>query len=594
MADVFVSYSRIDKARVAPLVAAIQAQGWSVWWDPAINPGQEFDSQIEAELQAAAAVMVVWTPTSVSSRWVRGEAREAADRGILVPVRFEGARLPMDVRAIHTTDLDSWGDDRESVPFQDLLRALSAMIARQRASGVPTPVLQSASGSAPSSAPVAATARVTICVLPFANMSGDQEQEYFSDGISEDIITDLSKVSALAVASRNTAFTFKGKNVDVSQIAKQLKVSYVLEGSVRKAGGRVRITAQLIEASQDNHVWAERYDRDLNDIFALQDEISEAIVKALRLRLLPEEKKAIEHRGTTNLDAYNLYLMARQHYATGFMGDTRRSDTVIRLCRGAIELDPNYARAWALLATAQRMRLHSTGEGDNGALAVTRALALDGNLAEAHSASAGILALEGDYDAAQREIDTALRLDPESADVHKEAARLRFHQRRFEDAIQHWEKVSTLVETDYACGGLLITCHTALGDTEGVRRVAQRTLARAEKAIALEADNGSAMAALFSCLLALGDTDRAKDWARRAVLIDPDNLTMRYNLACDMVVSLRDFDTALDFLGPVLKKTGKEQLEWLKSDPDFDTIRNDPRLQSMIEGAEQRLATVGA
>ncbi len=595
MADVFVSYSRIDKARVAPLVAAIQAQGWSVWWDPAINPGQEFDSQIEAELQAAAAVMVVWTPTSVSSRWVRGEAREAADRGILVPVRFEGARLPMDVRAIHTTDLDSWGDDRESVPFQDLLRALGAMIARQRASGVPTPALQSASGGPrPPPHAVAATARVTICVLPFANMSGDQEQEYFSDGISEDIITDLSKVSALAVVSRNTAFTFKGKNVDVSQIAKQLKVSYVLEGSVRKAGGRVRITAQLIEASQDNHVWAERYDRDLNDIFALQDEISEAIVKALKLRLLPEEKKAIEHRGTTNLDAYNLYLMARQHYATGFMGDTRRSDTVIRLCRGAIELDPNYARAWALLATAQRMRLHSTGEGDNGALAVTRALSLDGNLAEAHSASAGILALEGDYDAAQREIDTALRLDPESADVHKEAARLRFHQRRFEDAIQHWEKVSTLVETDYACGGLLITCHTALGDTEGVRRVAQRTLARAEKAIALEADNGSAMAALFSCLLALGDTDRAKDWARRAVLIDPDNLTMRYNLACDMVVSLRDFDTALDFLGPVLKKTGKEQLEWLKSDPDFDTIRNDPRLQSMIEGAEQRLATVGA
>src|SRR5579864_3807606 len=149
--------------------------------------------------------------------------------------------------------------------------------------------------------------KLSICVLPFSNMSGDVEQEYFSDGISEDIITDLSKVSALSVVSRNTAFTFKGKHVDLKQIARQLQVSHVLEGSVRKAGERVRITAQLIEGVKDSHIWAERYDRDLNDIFALQDEISEAIVNALKLKLLPEEKKAIERRGTESVEAYNLY-----------------------------------------------------------------------------------------------------------------------------------------------------------------------------------------------------------------------------------------------------------------------------------------------
>ena len=597
MADVFVSYARNDKARVAPLVAAIEAQGWAVWWDPEITPGQEFDSQIDAELQAATAVLVVWTPTSVGSRWVRGEAREAADRGVLVPVRFEGARLPMDVRAIHTTDLDSWGEDPSSAPFQDLLRALGGMIERQRATQpAKTPAGPGPSpgvGPAPSVSP-AATPRVSICVLPFANMSGDAEQEYFSDGISEDIITDLSKVSALAVVSRNTAFTFKGKNVDVSQIAKQLKVSYVLEGSVRKAGGRVRITAQLIEGSKDNHIWAERYDRDLNDIFALQDEISEAIVKALKLKLLPEEKKAIEQRGTDNVEAYNLYLMARQHYATGYQSDVRKCDTVIRLCRAAIELDPDYARAWALMATAQRLRLNAKGDGDNGALAATRALALDENLAEAHAARAGVLALSGEYDAARNEIDLALRLDPESVDVHREAGRLSSHQRRFEDAIRHWEKVAALVETDYSTGGLLITCHTALGDMDAVRRVSQRTLARAEKAIALDADNGSAMAAMFTCLLGMGETERAKEWARRAVLIDPDNLIMRYNLACDLTINLRDFDTALEFLGPVLRKTGKENLQWTKSDPDLDPIRDDPRFKAMIEDAEKRLAATNS
>src|SRR3984957_5525144 len=171
--------------------------------------------------------------------------------------------------------------------------------------------------------------KLSICVLPFANMSGDAEQEYFSDGISEDIITDLSKVSALDVSARNTSFQFKGKRVDIPQIARQLKVSHVLEGSVRKAGGKVRITAQLIDGISGNHVWAERYDRDLNDIFALQDEISEAIVKALKLKLLPEEKEAIEQRGTTNPDAYNLYLMARQNYSSGFENNLRTVEGIV-------------------------------------------------------------------------------------------------------------------------------------------------------------------------------------------------------------------------------------------------------------------------
>jgi len=436
MADVFVSYARLDKARVAPLVAALERRGWSVWWDPDITPGEEFDSQIEMQLQAAGAVVVVWTPTSVASRWVRGEAREAADRSILIPVRFEGARLPMDVRAIHTIDLDQWNQDPGSAAFQDLCRAVEALLARQppATAAVAEARAAPAAGTAPAASP-----RVAICVLPFSNMSGDLEQEYFSDGISEDIITDLSKVSSLAVVSRNTAFAYKGKSIDLTSLARQLKVQYVLEGSVRRAGGRVRITAQLIEAASDNHVWAERYDRDLNDIFALQDEISQAIVKALRLRLLPEEKKAIEQRGTTNLDAYNLYLMARHHYTGGIHSDIRKNDTVIRLCRRAIDLDPGYARAWALMATSQRYRLGISGQGDNGDAAATRALELDATLAEAHAAKAGILAAQGSYDAAQAEITMALRLDPESVDVLKEAGRLAFLRHRVPEAIGHWE-----------------------------------------------------------------------------------------------------------------------------------------------------------
>ncbi len=314
---------------MAPLVDAIKAQGWSVWWDPAIIPGEEFDQLIRQEIKAAHAVLVVWTPTSIASRWVRGEARIGADRGILVPVRFDGAELPIDAMAIHTTDLDAWNEDTASPSFQELMQALMRHLKdvprKSRDAGQQT----------------------SICVLPFANMSNDAEQEYFADGISEDIITDLSKVSALSVISRNTAFTFKGKHVDLKAVAKQVGVTHVLEGSVRKSGNRLRITAQLIDAKRDSHIWAERYDRDLDDIFALQDEISEAIVSALKVKLLPEEKKAIEDRGTNSVEAYDRMLRARALFSQGSKESIARA---IALVREAVAIDPGFLGAWGQLS----------------------------------------------------------------------------------------------------------------------------------------------------------------------------------------------------------------------------------------------------
>jgi adenylate cyclase len=585
MADVFVSYARTDKSRVAPIVAAIEAQGWSVWWDPEIAAGQQFDDQIEAELGKARCVLVIWTPTSVVSRWVRGEAREAADRGILVPVRFDEARLPMDVRALHTTDLDGWQDDAASPAFQEVLRAVRGMLAR------------SGNGTGGSSAAVrgqspaaAEPSRVSICVLPFSNMSGDAEQEYFSDGISEDIITDLSKVSSLAVVSRNTAFSLKGKNIDIAQITRQLKVGYVLEGSVRKAAGRVRITAQLIEGAKDNHVWAERYDRDLSDIFALQDEISQAIVKALKLKLLPEEKKAIEQRGTTNLEAYNLYLMARQFSVTGNYGNVRRCEAIIRLCRSATEIDPGYATAWALMAVAQAaLKFYFNGPGDGGLAAAERALSLDGNLAEAHAAKARVLTSEGKYDEAFVEIEAALRLDPESFEVNSAAARLYFTQQRLPEAIRFYEKAAALMVMDFSSVSLLMTCYRALGDMPKMREAAKRCLARAEKITTQEPDNGLALGYVVVSLCNLGENERAKDLAKRAMLLDPDNLTMRYNFACGFA-QIGDSEAALELLGPVFERDAAETVNWAKVDPDLNTVRADPRFTAMMAKADARLA----
>jgi len=586
MADVFVSYARSDKARVAPLVAAIEAQGWSVWWDPEITPGQEFDRQIAAELKIAAAVLVVWTRNSVESRWVRGEAREGAQRGILVPVRFDGADLPIDVRALHTTDFDGWGEDPRSPQAREVIRALGTMIARQLAA-------QSAPANSAPPLPASANgpARVAICVLPFANMSGDPEQEYFSDGITEDIITDLSKVSALSVVSRNSAFMYKGKHVDLPRLARELKVSHVLEGSVRKAGGRVRITAQLVDGSSNDHIWAERYDRDLNDIFALQDEISQAIVKALKLKLLPEERQAIERRGTENVEAYNLYLMARQLYVTGHEGDAHRAEAIIRLCSRATESDPGYARAWALLALGQMTLRYVRGnQFDDGLAAADRALALDPGLPEAHAIKARILSEDGHYAAASAQLDTALRLDPESYEVNRSMAFFCFRQHRMQEAVCHYEKAMALMETDIHSGSMLISCYNALRNVDGARRIAQVTLSRAERALALDPNNGAAMSFGAAALAELGEAGHAKEWMNRAMLSDPDNLKTRYNFACFLTVPLGEADAALEVLETLFARMSVGLLNHAKVDTDLDPLRDDPRFKAMVAAAEARLA----
>lgn len=584
MADVFISYARSDKARVAPLVAEVEAQGWSVWWDPEITPGQEFDDQIEAELSAAKAVLVVWTPTSVASRWVRGEAREAAELGILVPVRFDEARLPMDVRAIHTIDLDNWGENPQSSAFQDLLRALGAMVARPRASR-PGAVRVGAAASTPESA------RVCICVLPFANMSGEAEQEYFSDGITEDIITDLSKVSALSVISRNSAFVYKGTHVDVPKVARELKVSHVLEGSVRKAGGRVRISAQLIDGLTNNHVWAERYDRDSNDIFALQDEISEAIVIALKLRLLPEEKKAIVQRGTDNAEAYNLYLMARQTYVGGQEYDVRSAQAIIRLCNRVIEIDPNYAQAWALMALGHQ-KLHQSQGGMSGRamVAAERALSLDINLAEAHAIKALILLADDHSDAAASEVAIALGLNPESYEVNRAAGRLNYQLHRQMEAIAFYEKAAALMETDINSASMLIACYTAVGNAEGRQRSALLALTRADKILASDPNNIVVTGYSAYALAALGEAERAKARMDRSLLIDPDDFNMRYNFACTLSVHLHDKQAALDMLGPVFAQISSNFIAYAMVDPDLDLIRDEPRYQAMVAEAQARHA----
>ena len=426
----------------------------------------------------------------------------------------------------------------------------------------------------------------SVAVLPFANMSGDPEQEYFSDGITEDIITDLSKVSALHVVSRNTAFTFKGKPVDIAQVAQRLKVGHIVEGSVRKAGGRVRITAQLIDASKDSHVWGERYDRDLNDIFALQDEIAQAIVAALKVRLLPAEKKAIENRPTRDPDAYQTYLQSRYHFLRHGL---KSMEIAIRLCRRALEIDPQYARAWVLIAVCQSA-LRIRGRSDElGLAAAEMALSLDPTLAEAHSARGRVLGDLGRYDEAVVELEELIRLDPDSPDVRFDFGRFCCVFGRYEEAIEHLERAAALSEERYVSLCFAAQAYRTLGRDGEARGAARRALERIEREIALHPENALALSFGVCMFVQLGDKERAKEWISRALIVAPDDPITHYNLACSLA-QMGETDWALDLLESARKISDFAVVPRIENDSDLAPLHGHPRYQALVADAEARLA----
>jgi len=580
MARVFLSYARDDVEVARKLARVLTEAGQTVWWDRHLHGGANFSNEIDRELKNAEAVMVLWSPASIASAWVQDEAAEGRDSSRLIPAVLGSVKPPLGFRQIQCIDLSEWEKDGRTEPLDDLLSAITKVAGHDK----PAKDSESATVAAP----------ISICVLPFVNLSDDSEQEYFSDGITEDIITDLSKISSLEVVARNTAFTFKGRVVDVKEIARTMDVSHVLEGSVRKAGSRIRISAQLIAGGTGRQLWGERYDRDLTDIFEIQDEISHAIVKALELKLLPEEKAAIEERGTSNAEAYRFYLMARQQWIGGTFGDLKRDEAIARICQQAVQLDPNYAEAWALMAIAQAEQRFWHGKDANALPAAERALSIKPNLPEALCVKARYLEEEGHQEEANDLIDEALRGNPESWEVNREAARMLFRQGRIAESIPYFERASALVSSDYYNPVMLMTCYQSTGDKEALTRAARLTFERAERALATEPTNGSAIANGAQALATLGEADRAREWIERGLLLDPDNLAMRYNLGCTLTVTLHDDEAAMDVLRPYFETVNTaSQIKHTEADPDFIRIRDKARFQEMLAATKKRLGIAG-
>jgi adenylate cyclase len=431
-------------------------------------------------------------------------------------------------------------------------------------------------------AEVADADKPSIAVLPFNNMSGDPEQEYFSDGISEDIITDLSKISGLFVVGRNTSFGYKGMSPRLQSVASDLGVKYLLEGSVRKAGQRVRVNAQLIDGSNGGHLWADRYDRDLTDIFAIQDEITQSIVEQLKIRLLPKEKKAITQAPTDNVEAYNFYLRGRQLFHA-----FTRSFLILakEMFAKAVEIDPNYARAYAGMAscTARLWGMYNVPTNADELLAITdKALALDPNLAEAHSARAEALANSGRRDEARTAYERALELDPNNFDANLSYARFSVTEGQFEPAIKHYLRALEIQPDDCQAPMLLQIVYRSIGRIEESEKYGRLGLKRAEEQLKIHPENSRPAQLGAVTLASLGEKQLAMKWLERTMLIDPDDNNARYNAACTYA-QLGEIDRAMEMLVEWSKHCGAEQEMWFLHDSDLDPVRDHSRYPELLE-----------
>jgi adenylate cyclase len=422
----------------------------------------------------------------------------------------------------------------------------------------------------------------SIAVMPFANMSGDPEQEYFSDGITEDIITDLSKISGLFVAARHSAFIYKDKPIKAQQIGQELGVDFLLEGSVRKAGSHVRVTGQLVSCKDGGHLWAERFDRGLTDIFAIQDEITHAIVQQLKVKLLPQEKESIGQAPTDNVEAYTYYLRGRQfqhRYSKSYYELARR------MFVKATELDPRYARAYAGIADCDSflfLQYHIDSGIENIFANTEKALALDNRLAEPHASRGFALSIEKRFQESTAEFEQAIALDRNSFEAHYLYARVSFVQGNLEHAAKLFERAAEINPEDYQSLILLIQIYRSLGRSKEKESAARRGVERAERELVLHPEDPRPAYMGIAGLIEMGETDRAREWITRALVIGADDPATQYNVACGYT-KLGETELALDLIERMLPSVGEEIKMWIRHDSDFDALRSHPRFQKLLE-----------
>ena len=404
MPDIFLSYNREDQAVARCYAEAFTAEGFEVWWDVTLRSGEAYDQVTEKALKTAKAVVVLWSPRSVESRWVRAEATLADRNKTLLPATIEPCERPIMFELTQTAELTHWRGEADDKTWLAFLADVKRFVANGR-------VGQGQASAPASKERPAAPADLSIAVLPFVNMSADAEQEYFSDGLTEELLNQLAQMKELRVIGRTSCFAFKGKNEDLRVIGQKLDVAHILEGSVRKAGNRLRITAQLVKCADHTHLWSQTYDRQLDDVFAIQDDVARAVADALKITL---GVGAQTHApgGTRNVEAYDLYLRGCAIMQDGSHATNLRAADMLRR---AVTLDPQFANGWLRLAEALSISLNfgvvpAVREERNQAL--DRVVEIAPDLWAGHVARASKLVWEDDLLGADQAYDRAIELAP--------------------------------------------------------------------------------------------------------------------------------------------------------------------------------------
>jgi TolB-like protein/tetratricopeptide (TPR) repeat protein len=408
MADIFVSYDSADRERIRPLVKRLQGEGWSVWWDRDLIPGPSFHRTIRRQLEEARCVVVAWSDQSVDSDWCMDEAGVGRDRGVLVPVRIDNVSLPLGFGQAHTASLVGWPD--QTGELEAFLSGVRSCIR------VGSTATETARFPALDSQP---TPAIRLLVLPFQNLTGQTDHEYFCDGLTAEIIDTLGSRlrQRVSVIARSTAMTLKNTNGLASTIGTQLDVDYVLEGNTRHERDRVRIGTSLIRVASDALVWSEVFDRELISAFELQTEVAEGVAEALQLTLVPGTNEPSPEQAQVR----DLYLKGRFHWYRHSPEDYLIAKAYFA---DAIALDPAFAPAYIGLADAVATPAHNGSEPASEVFPraknlIAKALSLDSGLADAHDLKARIdFAFEWDWTAATQGFERAIELNPSYPDSY--------------------------------------------------------------------------------------------------------------------------------------------------------------------------------
>jgi serine/threonine protein kinase/Tfp pilus assembly protein PilF len=424
----------------------------------------------------------------------------------------------------------------------------------------------------------AVTPKKSIAVLYFENLSGAKEDEYFRDGMTEDIITELSKIPRIEIFPRSEMLAFRDKPVTSLQVGEKLSAMYVLEGSIRRAGNRLRITTQLVESASRTSVWAERYDRQMEDVFAIQEEISLSIAKALEIKLSPQEEKTIAKKPTANPVAYDFYLRGRSYLRQ------RQFEYALAMYEEAAKLDPNFALAYAGIAHVwggmHEFRSPNPEFVEKGLAACAKAEWLAADLPEVLSARARIQYAQHHYDESIRLAKRAIELRPECEGAHDVLGRSYFASQRYEEAVQLAEGALEIVSSDYNALIPLINAFEILGRMADAERLRQREKEVLERQLQQFPDDVRARILLAADLAYLGEPEEAVLHVRIAVAMRPTDSNILYNAACTYG-SLSMKADALEMFRRCIK-SGYSNADWAASDPDLKILHDDPEFRALV------------